>query len=139
MKNKIKIAALIAPFLVAIIGLVGWLTSTRSVEMIFKINDIPCSSCTLRVMAASDSEESFVMDRDGRVVLPNSFIGRIGICAIERGSERLIVFVEHGFDRGVTSVNFSDAGNRSTHVYRFLGFENKSTFEIERQDNGEQD
>ena len=110
----------------------GWVTSTRLIEMRLMKDGVPLSGLSLDVIGPSENSdwETFKIDQDGWVTLPSSYIEKIGNCGIKEKDKFVQEFVESGFDRGRSTVNFTASGIESQHIYRFLFYqelnENKS-------------
>ena len=123
MKRIILISALLT---IAIVLLAGWATSTRHVDMQFLKDRIPLSGRSIEVLGAKEGLETeiFKIPQDGWVRLPASYVGKNGACRIKDG-DFSHEFMEFGFSRGETTVNFTALGIESEHSYRFLFFESR--------------
>jgi len=124
MRKKILISALLT-FLIVLLA--GWATSTRYVDMQFLKDGVPLSERSIEVLVAKEGLEAEVykITQDGWVRLPSSHVGKNGVCRIKDG-DLSHEFVEFGFSRGKTTVNFTPTGIESEHAYRFLFFERRT-------------
>jgi hypothetical protein len=120
--------ALVTLLTLLIVLIIGWNTSTRYVEMQFLDDGVPLSGHTLDVIGGKEGmeTESFEIASDGWVKLPTSYVGKKGVCAIRSGDKLVYEFLENGFNRGQTSVNFNLGAIQSNHSYRFLIFESQT-------------
>jgi hypothetical protein len=123
-KTIILISALLA---IAIVLLAGWTASTRQVDMRFLKDGVPLLGRSLEVLGAKEGWEAEVFEiaQDGWVRLPSSYVGKNGACRIKDG-DHAHEFMELGFSRGKTTVNFTASGIESEHTYRFLFYESRS-------------
>ena len=126
MKKRRNIA-LGALLVIAIVLLTGWLTSTRHVDMRFLKDGVPLSGRSFEVIGVKEGlePEVFQIAQDGWLRLPSSYVGKNGACRIKDG-DTTHEFMELGFSRGKTTVNFTSSGIRSEHSYRFLFYEDRT-------------
>lgn len=119
--RKLVIGALLT---MTIVLLAGWITSTRNVDMRFLKDGVPLSGRSIEVLGAKEGleAEAFKIPQDGWVRLPSSYVGKNGVCRIKDG-DHSHEFVEIGFRRGRSTVNFTDSGIESAYAYRFLFYE----------------
>ena len=127
--KKSRIITLVGLTTTIVALIYGWATSTRHIEMRFLKNGVPLSGLSFHVIGPSESSrtETFTIGKDGWVKLPSSYLRQSGICGIEREKKWVYEFVENGFDRGLTTVNFTHSGIASENVYRFLFYEKTSS------------
>jgi hypothetical protein len=141
MKKSQKIALGVLMGLVAVL-IIGWNSSTRYVEMQFLEDGVPLSGHTLEVIGGKEgmAMESFEIASDGWVKLPSAYVGKKAVCGIRSGEDLVHEFLENGFDRGETTVNFKPRGVESIHSYRFLFFESQAaTTSVSETESSEQD
>ncbi len=112
---------------IAVVLLAGWATSTRQVDMRFLKDGVPLAGRSIEVLGAKVGleEEVFQIPQDGWVRLPSSYVGKNGVCRIRDGDVSH-EWMELGFSRGKTTVNFTASGIESEHTYRFLFYESRS-------------
>lgn len=112
---------------IAIVLLAGWTTSTRHVDMRFLKDGVPLSGRSIEVLGAKEGLETevFRITPDGWVRLPSSYVGKNGACRIKDG-DLSHEFMELGFRRGRTTVNFIHSGIESEHTYGFLFYEGRT-------------
>lgn len=125
--KKIRNLVIGALLTIAIILLAGWTTSTRHVDMQFLKDGVPLAGRSIEVLGAKEGleAEAFRITPDGWVRLPSSYVGKNGACRIKDG-DLSHEFIELGFNRGKTTVNFTHSGIESEHTYSFLFYEGRT-------------
>ena len=125
--KKRRNLALGALLIIGLAMLSGWATSTRHVDMRFLKDGISLSGHSLEVLGAKEGMEAevFKIAQDGWVRLPSSYVGKNGACRIKDG-DLSHEFMELGFSRGKTTLNFTHSGIESEHAYRFLFYDRRT-------------
>lgn len=109
----------------------GWASSSRTADMVFKKDGIPCGDCEYCLITSLDAEGGIEvrlrMDSSGRVRIPSFLIGRKGWCNIRRDGAPTLNFVEPGIQRGTTEVNFRRDGTDERNQRKLLFFTKTSS------------
>ncbi len=127
MNFRKKVISWILVFVVMLI-FIGWFTSTRHIDIQFLEEDTPLSGCELFVTFStrSNTPESFLLDQDGKIRIPDTYAGHRAAYALIRDGEVIHEVYERQFRRGITTVNFRASGLESTRRYRFLLYESSN-------------
>lgn len=125
MSRAKKLSGIAAFLLVGTLGL-GWISSSRTADLVLKKDGIPCGACEFCIQTTLD-EHGFIeirlrTDSSGQVQIPSFLLGRKGWCNIRRDGIPIATYSEPGIERGTTVVNFTKDGVESLHQRKLFFF-----------------
>ena len=108
---------------VACAALMGWLTSTRHVDLCIRENGVQCANASIILQGGghASSIEYLTTDENGCVRLPSD-VARNWIAFQIRDGGRVIADRLTMFDLGETIVDYRGSETILDHSYRFLWF-----------------